>query len=152
MSAFKEMAKNSGWLASGTPFLKERGLLMRSEVDESRPEIATARAHLAPLMRKRSSGAVIVLSEGERPLSKSAVYPWLEKLMMGSCRDIYKLHQQLGPYPAELEFVYPFTQTVTDGVAGSMQVREAVERLKRMGYSSILLCGKDRTRTVKGRA
>ncbi|MDA4113539.1 MAG: tRNA-guanine transglycosylase, partial [Thaumarchaeota archaeon] len=152
MSAFREMARNSDWLASGTPFLKERGLLMRSEVDESRPEIATARAHLTPLLRKRSSGAVIVLSEGERPLSKSAVYPRLERLMKETRYDIYKLHQQLGPYPAELEFVYPFTQTVTDGLSSSTQVREAVRRLRGMGYSSILLCGRDRTRIVKTRA
>ncbi len=46
MTAFREMAKNSAWLSTGTPFLKERGLLVRSEVDDSRPEIATARAHL----------------------------------------------------------------------------------------------------------
>jgi hypothetical protein len=71
--------------------------------------------------------------------------------MKASRYDIYKLHLQLGPYPAELEFVYPFTQTVTDGLSSKKQVREAVKQLQGMGYSSILLCGKDRTRTVKAR-
>jgi 7-cyano-7-deazaguanine tRNA-ribosyltransferase len=152
MTAFREMAKNAAWLSTGTPFLKERGLLVRSEVDDSRPEIATARAHLAPLMKRKSSRAILVVAEGERPLSRSPLYPRLLKLTKGPRRDVYKLHQQLGPYPAELEFVYPFTQTVTDGVVTSAHVRDAVRRLQEMGYSSVTLCRKERTRTVKSRA
>jgi 7-cyano-7-deazaguanine tRNA-ribosyltransferase len=152
MTAFREMAKNSEWLAGGTPFLKERGLLVRSDVDASRPELAAARAHLAPVMKRRSTEAILVVAEGERPLSRSAFHQRLLKLTKGSPRDIYKLHRQLGPYPAELEFVYPFTQTVSDGAVGPIQVRAAVKKLRTMGYSSVVICRKDRTRTVKGRA
>ena len=151
MSALREMAKHGDWLSGGTPFLKERGLLMRSKVDEARPEIAQARAHLAPLIRRRSKGAVLVLGESERPLSKGPLQQRLLKLTKGGATDVYKLHLQLGVYPAELEFVYPFTQTVSDDEASDRNVRDAVEKLRAMGYSSIVLVGRGRTRTLKGR-
>jgi 7-cyano-7-deazaguanine tRNA-ribosyltransferase len=151
MSALREMAKHGDWLSGGTPFLKERGLLMRSKVDEARPEIAVARAHLAPLMKRRSKGAVLVLGEGDRPLSKGPLQHRLVRLTNGGATDVYKLHPQLGPYPAELEFVYPFTQTVSDDEASDRNVRDAVEKLRAMGYTSVVLVGRGRTRTLKGR-
>ncbi|MGA2664662.1 MAG: tRNA guanosine(15) transglycosylase TgtA [Nitrososphaerales archaeon] len=147
-AAFRELAANSEWLAGGTPFLKERGLLIRSELDLVRPELATARAHLAPMMRKRvrggAEGAVLIAGQGgERPLSRSSLRQRLEGTARGRKGsrppDVYKLHQQLGPYPAELEFVYPFTQTVAEGTADAAQVRDAVARLRSMGYSKVVV-------------
>ncbi len=99
-------------------------------------------------MRRRSSGAILVVPEGDGPLSRSPLYQLALKLMKrGPGRDVYKLHRLLGPYPAELEFVYPFTQTVADGELDRGQVREAVRRLRKMGYSSVVLCEKPRAKT-----
>jgi 7-cyano-7-deazaguanine tRNA-ribosyltransferase len=144
MGAFREMAKNSDWLAGGTPFLKEKGLLLRSEVDELRPEIAMAGAHLGPAMKRRSRGAVLVLTDAEKPLSRSNLYQKLMKMANKSSFDVYKVHRQLGPYPAELEFVYPFTQTVSEGATTKEQVRDAVRKLRSMGYSPVRLCAEDK--------
>ncbi len=142
MSAFREMAKNGDWLAKGTPYLKERGLLVRSRVDESRPELSTAKAALSAVMKRRSMGAVLLVSDAERPLSRTALPRRLMEAGKGSSHDIYKLHRLLGPYPAELEFVYPFTQTVTDAAVSRRDVRDAVARLRKMGYSTVTVHGK----------
>jgi 7-cyano-7-deazaguanine tRNA-ribosyltransferase len=150
MTAFVEMAKNSEWLAGGTPFLKERGLLMRSEVDEARPELAMARDHLGPIMKRRSTGAILVVPESDGPLSRSALYQQALRLMKRvPGRDVYKVHRQLGPFPAELEFVDPFTQTVSDGEVTRKQVRDAVRQLRKMGYASVVVCEKRRPETAR---
>ena len=152
MTAFVEMAKNSEWLAGGTPFLKERGLLMRSEVDASRPELAMARDHLGPIMKRRATGAILVVPESDGPLSRSALYQKALRMMKRSPgRDVYKVHRQLGAFPAELEFVYPFTQTVSDGEVTRKQVRDAVSQLRKMGYESVTVCEKRRAEGAKTR-
>src|SRR5439155_25935914 len=58
--------------------------------------------------------------------------------------DLYRLHPRLGVYPAELDFVYPFTQTVEiremkgEG-RGRESPREAgLDELKGMEYRKLL--------------
>jgi 7-cyano-7-deazaguanine tRNA-ribosyltransferase len=140
-SAFLELAKSARWLGIGTRFLKDRGLLLRSAADELRPELEAAKAHLDPIMKKRGARAVLLTEDAERPLQKSPSYG-----RAGGARtkpgDVYKLHPFLGPYPSELEFVYPFSQTVTDRAPGREEVRRAVARLRGMGYSSVAVLGK----------
>jgi 7-cyano-7-deazaguanine tRNA-ribosyltransferase len=143
-SAFQEMARNSEWLASGTRFVKDRGLLVRSGTDESRPELEIVRAHLGPIMKRRGKTAILIGVDAEKPLQNVAAYDRLRKSPHDITVDVYKLHPLLGPYPAELELVYPFSQTVTDMVPGRKAVRDAVARLRGMGYASVRVYGKPR--------
>ena len=55
--------------------------------------------------------------------------------------DIYRINPQLGPYPAELEFVFPFAQTISDRVAPEASVEACVKKLKRMGYAKVVVAG-----------
>ncbi len=128
MVAFEEMVRNSGWLEDGTAFMKDRGLLVRSEADRRRPELVISAAHLRRVIRRRHRQAVVVPVENDKPLLRTTVYPRVKKLTEKTPSDVYKLHPLLGPYPAELEFVYPFTQTVT--------------ALRKMGYRSVVVVGK----------
>ena len=56
--------------------------------------------------------------------------------------DIYRINPQLGPYPAELEFVFPFSQTISDRAAPrrvDRGLREGPE--EGMGYSKVIVAG-----------
>jgi hypothetical protein len=109
-----------------------------------------ARDHLGPIMKRRSTGAILVVPESDGPLSRSALYQQALRLMKRvPGRDVYKVHRQLGPFPAELEFVYPFTQTVSDGEVTRKQVRDAVRQLRKMGYASVVVCEKRRPETAR---
>lgn len=141
MAAFEEMVRNSGWLESGTALMKDRGLLVRSEADRRRPELVISAAHLKRAIRRRHSQAVVVPVENDKPLLRTTVYPRVKKLTEKTPSDVYKLHPLLGPYPAELEFVYPFTQTVTELVSGPKELRESVAVLRKMGYRSVVVVG-----------
>jgi 7-cyano-7-deazaguanine tRNA-ribosyltransferase len=147
-SAFRELAKNSDWLASGTPFMKARGLLIRSETDALRPELALVRSHLEPVMKKSKGRAILLPDDNDMPIFRTATYHKVLKLLKEQPSDVYKLHSLLGPYPAELEFVYPFTQTVTDATPAAKQVREAVARLRKMGYKSVVVCRRPRRKVA----
>jgi 7-cyano-7-deazaguanine tRNA-ribosyltransferase len=147
-TAFKELVSNSAWLASGTPFMKDRGLLIRSDADALRPELGLVRAHLEPVMKRSTDRAILVPSDNDKPIIRTAAYQKILKLVKDEPSDVYKLHSLLGPYPAELEFVYPFTQTVTDAVPGTREVREAVSRLRKMGYKSVVVCRKPRAKVA----
>jgi 7-cyano-7-deazaguanine tRNA-ribosyltransferase len=165
LSAFAEMAKQSEWLSKGTPFLKERGLLIRSEIDMERPELKIVREHVRGVMtkarrrrapRKARGGegpaAFLLVSDDERPLGRTPFNQKLQELMKEEPRDMYKLHPQLGLYPAELEFVYPFTQTVSDSEVNRKDVRSAIAALRNLGYSEILVCSREGIRRSRNRS
>ena len=138
MKAFEEMAKNGGFLQPGTALMKERGLMVRSPLDRTRPELQLAAAHLRNVMKKGGRRMAILLPfEKGKPLQRMTSYQRAVKRRSDGDVDYYKLHSVLGPYPAELEFVYPFTQTVTDDAPGPREVRAAVASLRKMGYKSV---------------
>jgi len=135
--AFMELTRHSKILRLGTPAFKDRGLLIRGEADLTRPELAVASAALWGARRRGSREAVLLLSDDSFPL------PRIRLERPGSAapsRDLYRLHPVLGLYPAELDFVYPFTQAVTasGGMKGETSVG-AVRRLRRLGYSRVRL-------------
>ncbi|MDG6988762.1 MAG: tRNA guanosine(15) transglycosylase TgtA [Nitrososphaerota archaeon] len=123
--AFARLAAHSKELAAGTPAQKEKGLFVRSVLDLARPELATAAERLARMSVRSSTKAVV---------SGSA-----EGRMKGA--DRYLVHPVLGPYPAELRFVYPFGQTEAaeeQRIWGPAEVRK---KLKSMGYSKVTVEG-----------
>ena len=122
--AFARLAARSRDLAAGTPFIKERGLFVRSTLDYARPELAAAGERLAGAMTRSSKEAVLVGPEGGG--RKGGVGP-----------DRYLLHPVLGPFPAELRFLYPFGQTETAEAQRRWGVKEAREKLKGLGYSRV---------------
>ncbi len=140
-SAFEELAKNSEWLASGTRFVKDRGLLVRSGTDERRPELEIVRAHMGGIMKRRGRTAILIGSNGEKPLQNNAAYEKVLKEPRGEAVDVYKLHPLLGPYPAELEMVYPFSQTVTEMIPGRKEIRDAVAAPPRDGLHKVSVRG-----------
>jgi 7-cyano-7-deazaguanine tRNA-ribosyltransferase len=137
--ALAEVAKAGDTLKEGTPPLKERGLLLRNAYDSRRPELALAREKLRQATSRGSETAVLLTVRESAPLAKLGIASELPE-----DADLYKLHPILGPYPVELEFVYPFTQTVSSSKrSGLRKNREAVEKLRELGYSKILVATTD---------
>ena len=66
--------------------------------------------------------------------------------------DIYRINPQLGPYPAELEFVFPFAQTISDREAPQASVKASVKRLKAMGYGKVVVAGPARSDSAGNRS
>jgi 7-cyano-7-deazaguanine tRNA-ribosyltransferase len=143
--AFRALIRDhSEWLVKPTPLLKPRGLMVRSEEDTKRPELSLARAHLEKLMVKKRAGrarrtAVLVPSSAAPPLTKSSGK--IGRVRDLDRADIYRINPQLGPYPAELEFVFPFAQTISDRVDAGSSVEACVKKLKRMGYAKVVVAG-----------
>jgi len=136
--ALEEIAGASRELRAGTPPLKEKGLFVRDSLDAVRPELATARDRLAGAMVRRSGTAVLVDAGDPLPLAKLRFAGALPDEA-----DYYRLHPTLGPYPAELDFVYPFTQTVASaGVEDAKKREPAVEKLRSLGYSRVFIAEK----------
>jgi 7-cyano-7-deazaguanine tRNA-ribosyltransferase len=132
--AFVELSKHRNLLVDGTPLMKDRGLMLRSEEDLERPELISAAKRLGSALRRTSREAVLLTSWDSVPIGKkrhrSADAPGKS--------DTYRIHPALGVYPAELDFVYPFTQVVTAaGVGGLMSAKEAAARLRKLGYRSV---------------
>ncbi|QQG49115.1 MAG: tRNA guanosine(15) transglycosylase TgtA [archaeon] len=124
--AFREFAKHSGDFVEGTPPIKDRGLFVRSEEDQRRPELVGARARLGRALRPSSGKAVVIergSGKGLRPRAPPGV-------------DRYLVHPVLGAFPEELEFVYPFTQTVAESEPEG-EAKEALKALRAMGYSRV---------------
>jgi 7-cyano-7-deazaguanine tRNA-ribosyltransferase len=150
-AAFRALIRDhSDWLVKPTRLLKLRGLMVRSEEDTLRPELTLARRHLDKLMSRKRAGrarmtAVLAPSSAAPPLTKTSGklrrIPDLDKA------DIYRINPLLGPYPAELEFVFPFAQTISDREASAASVRACVKRLKEMGYAKVLVGGRERGKT-----
>jgi 7-cyano-7-deazaguanine tRNA-ribosyltransferase len=154
--AFRALIRDhSEWLVKPTPLLKLRGLMVRSEEDTVRPELSLARAHLERLMAKKGAGrargtAVLVPSSAAPPLTKSSGK--MRRIKDLDKADIYRINPQLGPYPAELEFVFPFAQTISDRVAAGSSVEAGVKKLKRMGYAKVVVAGSAKGHVSKARS
>ena len=132
--AFVELAKHRDLLVEGTPLLKDRGLMLRSEEDLERPELVSARKRLGSVLKRTSREANLITPWDSIPVGKkghgSAGPP--------SRADAYRIHPALGVYPAELDFVYPFTQFVTAaGIGVRESVKEAAAGLRKLGYGSV---------------
>jgi 7-cyano-7-deazaguanine tRNA-ribosyltransferase len=132
--AFVELSKHRDLLVEGTPLLKDRGLMLRSDEDLERPELVSAGKRLRSVLKRTSREAILATPWDSVPVGRkrhaSAGAP--------GGPDTYKIHPALGVYPAELDFVYPFTQFVTAaGVGGRMSVKEAAARLRKLGYGSV---------------
>jgi 7-cyano-7-deazaguanine tRNA-ribosyltransferase len=151
-AAFRELARHSKLLEGGTPLLKERGLLLRSREDEARPELSQVRDHLPGAMRRRRGTrlAALVQSSEAKPLNRMGILVRLKGLE-GASMDVYRLHPWFGLFPAELEFVHPFTQVVTEKVAEQRggrrtDLRGVLADLRRMGYHEVLVCDENSIR------
>jgi hypothetical protein len=128
--------------------------MVRTEEDTMRPELSLARGHLEKLMAKKGAGrargtAVLVPSSAAPPLTKSSGK--IRRIRDLDRADIYRINPQLGPYPAELEFVFPFAQTISDRVAPGSSVEACVKRLKRMGYAKVVVAGSAKGEASKAR-
>jgi 7-cyano-7-deazaguanine tRNA-ribosyltransferase len=156
-AAFRALSRDhSDWLSKPTRLLKVRGLMVRSDEDTRRPELALARRHLERLLGKRGSRAkarrtaVLVPSSAAPPLTRTSGA--LRRLNGLEKADVYRINPQLGVYPAELEFVFPFTQTISDREAPEAAVKACVKRLKAMGYAKVVVggpAGRPAGRTVR---
>ncbi len=133
-------------LREGTAAMKERGLLLRTEADLSRPEIDLARQKLGAATKRRAKKAVL-LTFAAPPAGRVRVqkrnHPKEEQ-------DLYRLHPILGPYPAELDFVYPFTQIVAARELPKATQKDAVRSLRKIGYSSVRVAGERERGAILG--
>jgi len=134
VEALAEFALAGAALRGGTPPLKDRGLFVRDAYDHRRPELAEASERLSGVMTRRSGTAVLIAGANTLPYEMLRLTARPPK---GA--DVYKLHPALGPYPVELDFVYPFTQSVCSPGARSSEAKEAVRRLRSLGYSRVRL-------------
>jgi 7-cyano-7-deazaguanine tRNA-ribosyltransferase len=149
-AAFRALIRDhSEWLVKPTRLLKLRGLMVRSEEDTLRPELKLARVHLKRLMSRRRPGrtAVLVPSSAPPPLTKTSGK--MRRVKGLDEADIYRINPQLGPYPAELEFVFPFAQTIADRESPESSVKACVKRLKAMGYAKVIVAGAGRGRRAQ---
>ena len=136
--AFRELASHEKLLRQGTPAMKTKGLFVRRGVDQARPEFAIARSYLQGAVRRSSKTAVLLVGNELKPIGRLKQRAGLAQ---AGERDVYRLHPQLGPYPIELDFLYPFTQTVDPVGFRTDATKEAVRKLKSFGYSRVLLTG-----------
>lgn len=144
--AFRRLASLAKTLGAGTSFPKSRGLFVRGEADRRRPELAIARSYLKGALRKGSRAALLLTGGEPSPLSRLKRGGSSEELRGF---DTYRLHPQLGPYPLELDFVYPFTQTVTSyGELDPESTAKGIVALRRMGYSRVVRAVVDRSGRV----
>ena len=133
--AFVELSKHRDLLVEGTALLKDRGLMLRSEEDLERPELVSVGKRLEGVLKGASKKAVLLTSWDSVPLGKKKRHGGAGS---PGRSDTYRIHPALGVYPAELDFVYPFTQFVTAaGLGGCMNVKEATARLRKLGYESV---------------
>jgi 7-cyano-7-deazaguanine tRNA-ribosyltransferase len=125
--AFLEMTKYSEDLLQGTPPLKERGLFVRSAGDLRRPELLAAQKRLSQVSRRDSASAAIVADSGGQDPERSG----------GGAFDAYGSHPILGPYPMELRYHYPFSQTEIGDMVPLLTPSESLRRLRGMGYRKV---------------
>jgi 7-cyano-7-deazaguanine tRNA-ribosyltransferase len=148
-AAFRALSHDhSDWLVKPTRLLKLRGLMVRSDEDTRRPELSLARSHLERLMVKRRGTkarktAVLVPGSAAPPLTKASGR--LRHVRGLEKADLYRVNPQLGCYPAELEFVFPFAQTISDRAAPEAAVKACVRKLRAMGYAKVVVAGPRRT-------
>lgn len=151
--AFRALVRDhADFLVKPGRLLRLRGLMVRSEEDTQRPEIRLARSHLGSLMAKKPINrskmtAVLVVGSAPPPLTRASGR--LGRKDDLDKADLYRVNPQLGPYPAELEFVFPFAQTIADREAEESSVSACVKRLKGMGYARVVVAGR-RTKHKRG--
>ena len=132
--AFVELSKHGDLLSEGTPLLKDKGLMFRSIQDLKRPELSSATKKLRSAMRRSSDNAIVYSSWDSLPIGKKRLHA-TNSLDMP---NVYRIHPALGLYPAELDFIYPFTQVVAaEGMHNRMSAREISLRLRKLGYTSV---------------
>jgi 7-cyano-7-deazaguanine tRNA-ribosyltransferase len=119
--AFARMVKYSKDMEVGTPAIKDRGLFVRSTLDYARPELSIARSRLAGAVSRSSKSARVA------PGPKGDPAPPGE--------DAYGVHPILGPYPVELQFQYPFSQT--ESAEAQSLPSEPEKALRAMGYARV---------------
>jgi 7-cyano-7-deazaguanine tRNA-ribosyltransferase len=135
--AISEIAKARDLLKAGTPPFKGKGLFVRDEFDLSRPEVIQTAEKLGKLMIRSSKTAVLLCDDPSQPSLKSGL-----KREVKSGSDVYRLHPAFGPYPIELEFSYPFSQTVMDrGMAFQVSPEKATKLLRKVGYRRVIVIG-----------
>jgi len=143
--AFRSLSLHSKLLERGTAAMKTKGLFIRGETDLARPELAIGTRYLEDAYR-RSSKAALLLS-GSEPIPVGR----LRKMGRGEgldAYDVYRLHHQLGPYPLELDFVYPFTQTVDATNEEGTALKGGIRKLRTLGYSRVVVADVDRSGRV----
>jgi len=124
--AFLEMAKFSEDLIPGTPALKERGLFVRSAGDLMRPELIAAQRRLTQVHR-RDSAVAVISSDAKSGAARG----------QGTGEDLYRVHPVLGPYPVELEYQYPFSQTEIGEMVPLLTPSESLRRIRKLGYRAV---------------
>jgi len=128
--AFAELVRNSDFLATSTPAIKDRGLFVRSAEDLSRPEVKTARLRAARAARRRTPSALLVPKETRVPRSRGGA----------GRRDVFRYNPVFGAYPAELDSVYPFGQvTQAEGLPDGSTPKESAASLRKTGYRRVTL-------------
>ena len=126
--AFIELTKYSEDFVPGTPALKERGLFVRSAGDLRRPELLAAERRLSRAYRRDSKVAVVASEiDGKAEAANKK----------GERRDAYLNHPILGPFPEELEYHYPFSQTEIGTMVPLLTPSESVRRLHKLGYRTV---------------
>ena len=132
--AFVELSRHRHLLAEGTPLLKDRGLMLHSEEDLKRPELVLAGKRLERVLKRTSREAVLLAFWDSIPVGRKK-----QRSMNTPDRaDTYRIHPALGVCPAELDFIYPFTQFVTSANIGDhISVTEATARLRKLGYRNV---------------
>ena len=120
--------------------LVEEKAAAHPRVSEGFREMMLASDRLRIVKRRRcSSTALLLLTRGRR-LRGTELLPGKK---LGPL-DLYRWHPRLGVYPAELDFLYPFTQTVEiREMNGRRRGNEsaaavALEEVKRMGYTNVV--------------
>ena len=141
--AFLELTKYSEAFLPGTPALKERGLFVRSAGDLRRPELLAAEKRLSRLSRRDSTTAIVASDSGGRPEGAK------RKSEDG---DVYGVHPILGPYPIELEYHYPFSQTEIGAMVPLLTTSESLKRLRQLGYRTVKSAKRRRTPEKKVRS
>jgi len=104
----------------------------------------------ANLLTEIIGTAVLVPSSAAPPLTKASGK--LRRVKGLEKADLYRINPQLGCYPAELEFVFPFAQTIADREAPEASVKACVKKLKAMGYAKVMVAGPRRKPVSEGSA
>jgi len=134
--AFVEYSRHRVIFAESTPLLKERGLMIRSNLDMERPELVNVEKRLRGVCTRTSSTATLIAKWDSVPMKRN------KPREIGSDKpDCYRIHPIFGTYPMELDFVYPFTQMVLAGCTGRIvSPGRAARNLKELGYKMVKAC------------
>ncbi|HEY6282424.1 MAG TPA: hypothetical protein VIW22_00695, partial [Nitrososphaerales archaeon] len=145
--AFVELSRLSNFLSAGTPAMKDKGLFVRSTEDLQRPEVRGAAAKLERAVKRSSKRAAIMIRDESRARDGGTKTP-----KPPGALDTYILHPVFGPYPSELEFVYPFSQTEVGAAEHPISLDAAKKTLRRWGYKTVQDAGPSKKELVKVRS